>query len=163
MRLRLAGQRARAARTRSSAPVALTKGDTIPLSGDARDKITRASGGAAAWRDRPHVNPALDVIEQAYITVGAPEPRVATETRAAEVLGIDPSTLYRKLSALRGAAKPDPSPQALEQSDPVGAATLGAALRRRALQPLDVRGASAAGSAGACSRSAPGSATSRRS
>ncbi len=47
--------------------------------------------------DRPTANPSLDVVERAYITwvlqsVGG------NKTRAAEVLGIDPSTLYRKLA-----------------------------------------------------------------
>jgi transcriptional regulator with PAS, ATPase and Fis domain len=47
--------------------------------------------------ERPSANPPLDVVERAYITwvlqsVGG------NKTRAAEVLGIDPSTLYRKLA-----------------------------------------------------------------
>jgi DNA-binding NtrC family response regulator len=47
--------------------------------------------------DRPHGNPTLDVIEQAYIT-WVLQSEGGNKTRAAEVLGIDPSTLYRKLS-----------------------------------------------------------------
>ena len=47
--------------------------------------------------ERPSANPPLDVVERAYVTwvlqsVGG------NKTRAAEVLGIDPSTLYRKLA-----------------------------------------------------------------
>jgi len=47
--------------------------------------------------DGPAPNPTLDVIERAYImwVLGA---EGGNKTRAAEVLGIDPSTLYRKLS-----------------------------------------------------------------
>ena len=46
--------------------------------------------------ERPPANPALEVIERAYILhVLASEG--GNKTRAAEVLGIDPSTLYRKL------------------------------------------------------------------
>jgi DNA-binding NtrC family response regulator len=47
--------------------------------------------------ERAHVNPTLDVIEQAYIT-WVLQSEGGNKTRAAEVLGIDPSTLYRKLS-----------------------------------------------------------------
>jgi len=47
--------------------------------------------------DRPPQNPSLEVIERAYImwVLGA---EGGNKTRAAEVLGIDPSTLYRKLA-----------------------------------------------------------------
>ncbi|HET7276056.1 MAG TPA: helix-turn-helix domain-containing protein, partial [Longimicrobiaceae bacterium] len=46
--------------------------------------------------DRMPANPQLEVIERAYIhwVLGAEN---GNKTRAAEVLGIDPSTLYRKL------------------------------------------------------------------
>ena len=47
--------------------------------------------------DRPHPNPTLEVIERAYIT-WVLQAEAGNKTRAAEVLGIDPSTLYRKLS-----------------------------------------------------------------
>ncbi|HUK21611.1 MAG TPA: sigma-54 dependent transcriptional regulator [Gemmatimonadales bacterium] len=53
--------------------------------------------------ERPHVNPTLDVIEQAYIT-WVLQSEGGNKTRAAEVLGIDPSTLYRKLSRYGGDA-----------------------------------------------------------
>jgi len=51
--------------------------------------------------DRPHANPTLDVIERAYIT-WVLQSEGGNKTRAAEVLGIDPSTLYRKLSRYEG-------------------------------------------------------------
>ncbi|MFN2325329.1 MAG: sigma-54-dependent transcriptional regulator [Gemmatimonadales bacterium] len=47
--------------------------------------------------DRPTANPALEVIERAYI-MWVLQAEGGNKTRAAEVLGIDPSTLYRKLS-----------------------------------------------------------------
>jgi len=47
--------------------------------------------------DRSYKNPALDVIERAYI-MWVLQAEGGNKTRAAEVLGIDPSTLYRKLA-----------------------------------------------------------------
>jgi len=47
--------------------------------------------------ERIHPNPTLDVIERAYIQ-WVLRAEAGNKTRAAEVLGIDPSTLYRKLS-----------------------------------------------------------------
>jgi len=47
--------------------------------------------------DRTQPNPALDVVERAYI-MWVLQAEGGNKTRAAEVLGIDPSTLYRKLS-----------------------------------------------------------------
>ena len=47
--------------------------------------------------ERPPDNPTLEVIEQAYI-MWVLQVEGGNKTRAAEVLGIDPSTLYRKLS-----------------------------------------------------------------
>jgi two-component system response regulator HydG len=47
--------------------------------------------------DRVQPNPALDVVERAYI-MWVLQAEGGNKTRAAEVLGIDPSTLYRKLS-----------------------------------------------------------------
>jgi len=46
-------------------------------------------------------NPALEVIERAYI-MWVLQAEGGNKTRAAEVLGIDPSTLYRKLSRYEG-------------------------------------------------------------
>jgi two-component system response regulator HydG len=86
--------------------VTLTKGDVIPRSA-IPDKISeRKSEPLVA--ERTHKNPALDVIEQAYIT-WVLQAEGGNKTRAAEVLGIDPSTLYRKLS--RYEAPQGPSPQ----------------------------------------------------
>ncbi|MBX3173574.1 MAG: sigma-54-dependent Fis family transcriptional regulator [Gemmatimonadaceae bacterium] len=47
--------------------------------------------------DRVAVNPTLDVIEKAYI-LWVLQSEAGNKTRAAEVLGIDPSTLHRKLA-----------------------------------------------------------------
>ena len=47
--------------------------------------------------ERPPSNPTLEVIEQAYIR-WVLDAEGGNKSRAAEVLGIDPSTLYRKLS-----------------------------------------------------------------
>jgi DNA-binding NtrC family response regulator len=47
--------------------------------------------------ERVQANPSLDVIERAYI-MWVLQAEGGNKTRAAEVLGIDPSTLYRKLS-----------------------------------------------------------------
>jgi DNA-binding NtrC family response regulator len=47
--------------------------------------------------ERSYRNPTLEVIERAYI-MWVLQAEGGNKTRAAEVLGIDPSTLYRKLS-----------------------------------------------------------------
>jgi transcriptional regulator with PAS, ATPase and Fis domain len=47
--------------------------------------------------ERSFLNPTLEVIERAYI-MWVLQAEGGNKTRAAEVLGIDPSTLYRKLS-----------------------------------------------------------------
>jgi two-component system response regulator HydG len=47
--------------------------------------------------DKPAANPTLDVIERAYI-LWVLDAEEGNKARAAEVLGIDPSTLYRKLN-----------------------------------------------------------------
>jgi len=47
--------------------------------------------------ERPHASPTLDAVERAYI-LWVLNAEGGNKTRAAEVLGIDPSTLYRKLS-----------------------------------------------------------------
>ncbi len=53
--------------------------------------------------DRPSANPSLEVVERAYI-MWVLQAEGGNKTRAAEVLGIDPSTLYRKLSRYEDAA-----------------------------------------------------------
>jgi len=47
--------------------------------------------------ERPAANPTLDVIERAYI-LWVLQTEGGNKSRAAEILGIDPSTLYRKLA-----------------------------------------------------------------
>ncbi len=79
--------------------VVLTKGDTIDLAA-MPEKITERKLEPLV-ADRPHANPTLEVIEQAYIT-WVLQSEGGNKTRAAEVLGIDPSTLYRKLSRYEG-------------------------------------------------------------
>ena len=79
----------------------LAKGEEIAAAAlPARVTERRAASLAA---DRPVANPPLDVVERAYIawvlqSVGG------NKTRAAEVLGIDPSTLYRKLARYESGA-----------------------------------------------------------
>jgi len=75
--------------------VVLSKGEAVPLSALPAKITERRAEPLVA--DREHVNPTLDVIEQAYIT-WVLQTEGGNKTRAAEVLGIDPSTLYRKLS-----------------------------------------------------------------
>jgi two-component system response regulator HydG len=53
--------------------------------------------------DRPPANPTLEVVERADI-MWVLDAEGGNKTRAAEVLGIDPSTLYRKLSRYGEAA-----------------------------------------------------------
>ncbi len=51
--------------------------------------------------ERPMDNPTLDVIEHSYI-MWVLQAEGGNKTRTAEVLGIDPSTLYRKLARYQG-------------------------------------------------------------
>ena len=74
--------------------VVLTKAETIELSA-IPEKVTEQRVEPLV-AERPHANPTLDVIERAYIT-WVLQSEGGNKTRAAEVLGIDPSTLYRKL------------------------------------------------------------------
>ena len=53
--------------------------------------------------DRPLANPTLDVVERAYI-MWVLDREDGNKTRAAEALGIDPSTLYRKLARYEGSS-----------------------------------------------------------
>ena len=73
----------------------LTKGAEIPASALPVRVTERRAEPLVA--ERVHPNPTLDVIERAYIT-WVLQAEAGNKTRAAEVLGIDPSTLYRKLS-----------------------------------------------------------------
>jgi len=82
--------------------VTLTKGESIPRSA-IPDKISERKAEPLV-AERLHTNPSLDVIEQAYIT-WVLQSEGGNKTRAAEVLGIDPSTLYRKLSRYDGSEK----------------------------------------------------------
>ncbi|MDQ3672847.1 MAG: sigma 54-interacting transcriptional regulator, partial [Gemmatimonadota bacterium] len=73
----------------------LAKGNTIPLSAlpervSERKREPLVSGGAQP-------NPTLDTIERAYI-LWVLENEGGNKPRTAEILGIDPSTLHRKLS-----------------------------------------------------------------
>jgi len=81
--------------------VVLTKADTIPLSA-IPDKVTQRRAEPLV-AERPRANPTLDVVERAYIT-WVLQSEGGNKTRAADVLGIDPSTLYRKLSRYEGDA-----------------------------------------------------------
>ena len=56
-------------------------------------------------QDRNYENPTLEVIERAYI-MWVLQAEGGNKTRAAEALGIDPSTLYRKLSRYEGQGQP---------------------------------------------------------
>jgi DNA-binding NtrC family response regulator len=82
--------------------VVLTKGETIQLS--AMPEKLSEHHAEPLVSERPHQNPTLDVIERAYIT-WVLQSEGGNKTRAAEVLGIDPSTLYRKLSRYDGEPK----------------------------------------------------------
>ena len=75
--------------------VVLSRSDIIdPLS--LPERITRRrKEPLVAERSSP--NPSLDIVERAYI-MWVLQSEGGNKTRAAEVLGIDPSTLYRKLS-----------------------------------------------------------------
>src|SRR2546428_29599 len=83
--------------------VVLSKATTIDLAA-LPDKLTERRVEPLG-AERPHVNPTLDVIERAYIT-WVLQSEGGNKTRAAEVLGIDPSTLYRKLSRYEGDVPP---------------------------------------------------------
>ncbi|HEX4633623.1 MAG TPA: sigma-54 dependent transcriptional regulator [Gemmatimonadales bacterium] len=81
--------------------VVLVKGTQIPVTA-IPDKITERKAEPLVT-EQSRANPTLDVIEQAYIT-WVLRAEGGNKTRAAEVLGIDPSTLYRKLSKYEGSA-----------------------------------------------------------
>ncbi len=72
----------------------LTAGTTIELSALPEKVSTQATERLVEERATP--NPSLDVIERAYI-LWVLQSEGGNKTRAAEALGIDPSTLHRKL------------------------------------------------------------------
>ncbi len=79
--------------------VTLTRGDEIAgASLPARVTERKASPLVS---ERPHANPTLDAVERAYIMFVL-HSEAGNKTRAAEVLGINPSTLYRKLGRYEG-------------------------------------------------------------
>ena len=73
----------------------LSRGDAIAAD-ELPERITQRKAQPLVGERSPQ-NPALDVIERAYI-LWVLQAEGGNKTRAAEVLGIDPSTLYRKLS-----------------------------------------------------------------
>jgi two-component system response regulator HydG len=73
----------------------LTAGEVIDPSALPQRITERRSEPIVA--ERGPTNPTLDVIERAYI-MWVLQSEGGNKSRAAEVLGIDPSTLYRKLS-----------------------------------------------------------------
>jgi DNA-binding NtrC family response regulator len=83
--------------------VILTKADLIPLSAMPTKLTERRAEPLVA--EHSHPNPTLETIERAYIT-WVLQSEGGNKSRAAEVLGIDPSTLYRKLSRYEGDATP---------------------------------------------------------
>ncbi|MFN8570946.1 MAG: sigma-54 dependent transcriptional regulator [Gemmatimonadaceae bacterium] len=73
----------------------LTAGDVIDVAA-LPERVTSRTPERLV-EDRPTPNPTLDVIERAYI-MWILQAEGGNKTRAAESLGIDPSTLHRKLS-----------------------------------------------------------------
>ena len=73
----------------------LTKDATISV--DALPARIVEPAPAPLISDRPAANPTLELVERAYI-LWVLQAEGGNKARAAEVLGIDPSTLYRKLS-----------------------------------------------------------------
>lgn len=64
---------------------------------DLPDRVRERPAPKLVRNDESSGNPTMDVIEQAYI-LWVLQAEGGNKTRAAEVLGIDPSTLYRKLN-----------------------------------------------------------------
>ena len=75
--------------------VTLSRGETIEVSA-LPERITSPRPQPLV-QERAPANPTLDAIERAYI-LWVLQAEGGNKTRAAEVLGIDPSTLYRKLA-----------------------------------------------------------------
>lgn len=79
----------------------VTRGATIEASGLPAHVRERAAEPLVS--DVPRHNPSLDTIERAYI-MWVLENEHGNKTRAADVLGIDPSTLHRKLQKFGAAS-----------------------------------------------------------
>ena len=75
--------------------VILTPGETIDVAGLPERISERQADPLVSERTAP--NPTMETIERAYI-MWVLQSEQGNKTRAAEVLGIDPSTLHRKLS-----------------------------------------------------------------
>ena len=75
--------------------VILTPGEEISITA-LPERVTQRKAEAVV-SDRATANPTLDVIERSYI-LWVLQNEGGNKTRAADVLGIDPSTLYRKLT-----------------------------------------------------------------
>ena len=75
--------------------VILTTQDVIEL--DALPERVNMPEPEKLIEERPVRNPTLETIERAYI-MWVLQSEAGNKTRAAETLGIDPSTLHRKLS-----------------------------------------------------------------
>ena len=81
--------------------VILTSGEVIEVA--ALPERVTAPEPAKLIDERPVRNPTLETIERAYI-MWVLQSEAGNKTRAAETLGIDPSTLHRKLSRFGGEA-----------------------------------------------------------
>jgi DNA-binding NtrC family response regulator len=77
----------------------LTKGEEIGVA-TLPERVTERRAEPLV-SERPAPNPTLEVVERAYIMYVL-QGESGNKTRAAEVLGIDPSTLYRKLGRYEG-------------------------------------------------------------
>ncbi len=75
--------------------IILTSSDVIPVSALPERVTERRAEPLVSTRTPP--NPTLEAVERAYI-MWVLQSESGNKSRAAEVLGIDPSTLYRKLS-----------------------------------------------------------------
>jgi two-component system response regulator HydG len=81
--------------------VILTSGEVIDV--EALPERVTAPEPVKLVDERPARNPTLETIERAYI-MWVLQSESGNKTRAAETLGIDPSTLHRKLSRFGGEA-----------------------------------------------------------
>jgi two-component system response regulator HydG len=75
--------------------VILTRGSQIDVGAFPERGVERKARPLIS--DAPPPNPTLDAVERAYI-MWVLQSEGGNKTRAADILGIDPSTLYRKLS-----------------------------------------------------------------